>query len=215
MRNGRNNSIDVNVKAGRPAGAGARAKANELAARHPIKAFFNRLLGDIIVTEEGNWRIGAEAEEEVGRILAELPRYWTVRHSIPLRSNWDIDHVVVGPPGVFVLDTKFRSGDVQTSRSGIRVNGYRTEMAEQVQNQAREVSSLIRTAAGTSVWVQPVLVFANDVRGRAEPDGVHVVGLGDIVEYLMSLPRELEKRAVDQLGAVVRDDTTWPPIRVP
>jgi hypothetical protein len=188
---------------------GARAKANELAAKHPIKTFFSKLILDMIPTEEGNWRIGAEAEEEVGRILAELPRYWTARHDILLRPNWNVDHVVVGPPGVFVLDTKFRSGDVKSSRSGIRVNGYRTQMAEQVQNQAREVSTLLRSAARMPVWVQPVLVLANDVGGRAEPDGVHVVGIGEIIEYLMSLPRELEKMVVDELGAVVRDDSTW------
>jgi|GEM_PF-3360615 hypothetical protein len=156
-----------------------------------------------------SWRVGADAEEAVGRELEKLPPGWFVRHDIFIGKRWNVDHIIVGPPGVFLFDTKFRSGIVKTTRDGIRVNNRRTDMAEKVQDQAREASGQFRDA-GLRTWVQPVLVFDNDIRGTRQPDGVHVVGLARVIEYLKALPPELEDAEVQRLGRVLLDDATWP-----
>jgi hypothetical protein len=56
----------------RVAGQGAREKANELAAKSPIKTLLSKMTFDVFATEEKAWRIGAEHEEDVGRRLGQL-----------------------------------------------------------------------------------------------------------------------------------------------
>lgn len=48
-----------------------------------------------------------EAAEETARALVALPTEWTVMHHVqwPGRTGADVDHVVVGPGGVFVIDS--------------------------------------------------------------------------------------------------------------
>src|SRR3954467_9251483 len=48
------------------------------------------------------WREGAEGEEAVARRLRKLPQGWHVLHAVPVGDKGsDIDHVIVGPGGVF------------------------------------------------------------------------------------------------------------------
>ncbi len=58
-------------------------------------------------------------------------------------------------------------------------------------------------------WVQPVLAFDNEVSGRRDPDGVHVVCVEYLVDYFMNLPRELDRGEVKRIGAALLDDRTW------
>jgi hypothetical protein len=55
------------------------------------------------------WRRGAEGEVATAMLLARLPRRYVVLHDrrIP-GSRANIDHLVVGPTGVWVIDTKVR-----------------------------------------------------------------------------------------------------------
>lgn len=60
-------------------------------------------------TDERSWRIGAVGEGRVGAELERLVRRgFRVLHSVPVgQRDSDIDHVVVGPPGVFTVNTKW------------------------------------------------------------------------------------------------------------
>lgn len=195
----------------REAGQGAREKADALASKHPVRSLLSKLTGNLIESPDYSWRVGADAEEAVGRELERLPRSWFVRHDLMLKANWNADHVVIGPPGAFVLDTKYRSGDVRTTGKGIRIDGYKNDMAEGVRDQAREISRRLRVAANLRSWVQPVLVFDNEVRGHREPDGVHVVDLYELVEYLQEMPKELSAIELEKVGRALMDDRTWAP----
>jgi hypothetical protein len=54
---------------------------------------------------------GAAAEKATAVQLAELGPRWHVLHSRALHNTAaDADHIVIGPPGVLLLDTKYRSG---------------------------------------------------------------------------------------------------------
>jgi hypothetical protein len=54
---------------------------------------------------------GAAAEKDTAVQLAALGPRWHVLHSRALHNTAaDADHIVIGPPGVLLLDTKYRSG---------------------------------------------------------------------------------------------------------
>ena len=57
--------------------------------------------------------------------LRKLGKGWHVLHSVPVGDRGaDIDHVVIGPAGVFTLNTKNHTGQrVSVTASNVFVNG--------------------------------------------------------------------------------------------
>lgn len=56
-----------------------------------------------------NWRKGAVAERAVGVLLNELRRDgWIVMHDLEQAGEGNVDHLVSGPNGVYLVETKYR-----------------------------------------------------------------------------------------------------------
>ena len=75
--------------------------------------------------------------------LAQLPGEWTVFHDIPWPGRRDatIEHVAVGPGGVFVIDTAESSGRLQVRRDVLRRNGRLRDGSATAVTQASEACS--------------------------------------------------------------------------
>src|SRR5436189_80749 len=88
-------------------------------------------------------------------------------------SGFNIDHVIVGPGGVFAIETKYRSGRGQItfrSTEGLFV-GERLEeknCLKQARASAAAVRDLIQESCGRRVWVTPIVVFVGDWKIRNE-----------------------------------------------
>lgn len=78
---------------------------------------------------EHAWSAGADGEEQVADALTGLEQLgWVVLHDVawPGRPRANLDHVLVGPGGVLVVDTKNWSGTVAVDAArGLRSNGCR------------------------------------------------------------------------------------------
>jgi hypothetical protein len=73
-----------------------------------------------------NWRRGAEGERRTARALRDLERDgWYVRHDV-LAERGNRDHIVVGPGGVYLLDTKVLAGVVRVGATLSRSSGWAT-----------------------------------------------------------------------------------------
>jgi len=71
-----------------------------------------RFFGGSFKRDFSAWSQGAEGEEVVGRMLEELAASdWHVIHDVSL-GHGNIDHIVVGPGGLFTIETKSRRGKV-------------------------------------------------------------------------------------------------------
>lgn len=103
-----------------------------------------------------------EAELRTTHALAALdPGLWTVITDLqwPTRRYADVDHVVVGPSGVFVIDTKMWNGDVSVYGDRLRYAGHPEDSV---------VASLVEAAAAVALLtpgvpqrlVKPVLCAA-------------------------------------------------------
>ena len=66
------------------------------------------------------WRRGAAGERRTARLLGQLERHgWAVLHDLAVPgSQANIDHLVIGPGGVFVIDSKQYRGRLQLDPSG-------------------------------------------------------------------------------------------------
>ena len=193
-------------------GQAARGKALELKQAAPAKAVIARLFG--IKTNERAWRVGADGEVEVARRLLKLGDGWHVIHAVPVGAHdADIDHVVIGPPGVFSLNTKnhYRS-KVWVAEHAFLVDGQRTDYIRNSRFEAKRASSLLSAACGFGVVVEPVLVVMSAAMTiKAMPDGVHVIGRKDIASWLARRPSLLTEDGVDQIFNKARRDSTWQP----
>jgi Nuclease-related domain len=176
----------------------------------PVKTFVARVLR--VHTEERAWRVGADGEEEVARRLRKLKDGWHILHAVPIGTrDADIDHVVIGPGGIFTLNTKNHRGKrVWISQRTFLVNGQRTDYLRNSRHEATRAARLLSSAAGFEVAVEPVIVvLAAELTIKASPDGVHVVAHTKAARWLNRLPTRLPPDVVAQIFDVARRDTTW------
>jgi hypothetical protein len=152
------------------------------------------------------WRVGAEGEEATARLLAELePDGYLVFHDLRVpRSRANIDHLVIGPTGVFVIDSKNLGGSVEERRGELWVGGRRRgNLVASALWQAR----VVRTALGQSldgVPIRPVLAIHRAefplLHRRLELEGVVVLPARDVVSLARAQPVALSGEAVSRLG---------------
>lgn len=131
-----------------------------------------------------------EAEVAAGQALDELRHLgYRVYHDVPareLRSN--VDHVVVGPPGVFVVGTEGRArppagnGDeepweVAYDGETLKFPGWKERMPlVHAIEQANEVAAWLSKAVGEPVPVHAVLVLPGWSVKRTSIEGIPVLG---------------------------------------
>jgi hypothetical protein len=107
-------------------GRSARARRDRMAARR--EAELRERWGDRVggwITKLGDepqstraWAKGAAGEERLAAILAGLDGIHALHDRRVPGKTWNIDHVVVGPPGIFVIDAKHYRGQVRVRRRG-------------------------------------------------------------------------------------------------
>ena len=199
------------LAANRP-GQEARKAALERRQAAPVKTFVARLLQ--VHSTERAWRVGAEGEEEVARRLGRLREGWRVLHAVPVgEKGSDIDHVVIGPSGVFTLNTKnhIRS-NVWVTDTVFMVNGQKREYFRNSRHEAKRASGLLSAACGFEVLVEPIIVvLAARLTVKSQPADVHVVGRKRIRKWLTHQRPTLTPERVEQIYGYARRDLTWRP----
>jgi len=199
--------------AGNRPGASPRAQAVALRREAPVRTFVERLLG--VRTEERKWRIGADGEEAVAAELAGLGQRWRVLHSVPVGAGAsDIDHVVIGPPGVFTVNTKHHpTAAVWVRGSGFTINGRPVHYVRHSQHEARRATKLLTAAAGfhpgAAVGVIAVVGAGRGLTIHHQPEGVHVTARRDLRAWLEQQPARLTDSQVDALHEAARRSNTW------
>ncbi len=192
------------------AGQAVRERAMALRAGAPVKTLVARVFG--VHTDERAYRVGADGEEEVAWRMRKLGDGWHVLHSVPVgEKDSDIDHVVVGPPGVFTLNTKNHSRkNVWVAETAFMVSGQKTNYLRNSRHEAARASKLLTAACGFDVQVEPILVvIAAELTIKAQPAGVHVVAHRHIGKWLERRPATLSPDAVEAVYEMARRDSTW------
>lgn len=196
--------------------AGAMAREQALALKHaaPVRTFVARVLG--VHTDERAWRIGADGEEKVAARLAKLagkdPR-WKFLHAIPVGENGsDIDHLVVGPGGVFTLNAKHHPGArIWIRGNGFRVNGTQVPYVRNSRHEAERASRFLTAACGFPVAVAGIIVpvGADSITVKEPPADVHVVNRMALADWLRRRPLVLDDDVIAAVFEAARRSTTW------
>ena len=143
-------------------------------------------------------------------MLAELQAAgWFVLHDLawPGRQKANIDHLVVGPGGIFVIDTKNWSGRVEVRDGVLRQNGRSRESAvDGVRRAAAAVESLV-----PEVPIQPVLSMHGELTMTERAGEVIICSTSTLREMLQSRPTVLQPVDVQRIGSVLEPALARPP----
>jgi hypothetical protein len=144
---------------------------------------------------------GAKGEEQVGGLLDGLEgRGWHAIHDASL-GNGNVDHILIGPAGVFTVETKSHPGPVRVARIHGATIG-------QAQAQQRAIARV------TGVEVEPLIVYSRAWIDRplARRKGVRVLPARMLARYLdrrgATLSPEQVRRAQRSVEAALREHRT-------
>jgi hypothetical protein len=147
---------------------------------------------------------GAAGEEHVGSLLEELSDGgWQVIHDVSL-GRGNVDHILIGPAGVFTVETKSHPGPVRVAR----VHGATLRQAQAQRGAIERVAGL---------EVEPLIVFSRAWvdRPMARRKGVRVMPARMLLGYLAKRapklsPQEIEL-AREQVAAAILEWTARRP----
>lgn len=123
------------------------------------------------------WKKGLRGEREVAAVVADLGRLgYIARHDIQCEKDgrrWNIDHLLIGPSGVYVIETKWRSAAqrgalITFDGTGIRIGDGPIDMEpiEQVRGNVWDVRARLERAGVGDVPVRGVVCYPG--AGRVE-----------------------------------------------
>jgi len=135
----------------------------------------------------------------VAEKLKELEPYgWLALHDVhwPGRPKANLDHVLVGPGGILIVDAKHWSGEVRLWEGNLRQNGYSREP---------EIAGVLQQSAALAALLEPdhrrlvqgwiCLVGQPELRGTTS-SGIIIEGLNTLSPAIATLPAVLDPALV-------------------
>lgn len=169
------------------------------------------------ITDERAWRVGADGEVRVARRLSKLGDSWRLLHSVPVGNRGsDIDHVLIGPAGVFTVNAKNHPrARAWLAGNTLMINGQRVPYVRNSGHEARRAARLLTAHLPFEVPVSglAVLVGVRALIIKRQPDdrAVVVATPRAAVRWLRRRPRVLTMEQIEEIHRVARRSTTWCP----
>jgi hypothetical protein len=185
--------------------------------------------------EEAQKLAGRTGELHVGQVLERvLPDEFVLINGIKLRRGaGDVDHLVVGPTGVFLLETKTMAGHIvcapdgtwrrtKTGRAGGVYSAFIGDPAAQVERNIHAAASCLRQHcpqlfARNPVWIEGVVVFAHaDARLEVEHSRVPAVRVDEAPARIVGhVPRRwLKPHDVEAIVSALMEEHRRPHLQV-
>jgi hypothetical protein len=160
-----------------------------------------------------NNRRGLLGEQAMSEYLQPLlAQGYQVFHDIPGNGKWNIDHVAVGPAGVFAIETKYRTKkpgrnggrDHEATFDGNRIEfasgDYDAQAAGQARDNARWLEKELSKATGERVMVQPIVALPGWwVTLKANSD-VKVLSGKQVSGFIAKEPAQLSDKLIQQIS---------------
>ena len=163
-----------------------------------------------------NWLRGATGELQMAARLDTLGPAWTVLHSVPVGERGsDIDHIAIGPSGVFPINTK-RLIDQKVWVAGSRflVNGRQRDYVRNAAHEALRIENVLR-GAGIVVPIVPVIAISGakrvTVKAPAAWDGraIGVATVDGVVRRIRKRQHTVPPQQVARIAELFSAPSTW------
>jgi hypothetical protein len=126
-------------------------------------------------------KLGIEGEEITAKVLESLGNDYKVLHSIPLEFNKkDLDHIIVGPTGVFLVNSKnYRSKSLLIDNEYIIYNKKRYTDPIDIRRDSDLVEKLF------NIKVNPILCLINNNNLKIKSSNItKVLHVNKILDYI-------------------------------
>jgi hypothetical protein len=162
-----------------------------------------------------NWFLGKRGELAVRRELEALPDDYILLNDLFLpNGRGNIDHVLIGPNGLFVIETKNYSSDVKCTGDQWFVNGKPTQsLSMQAKGSAlaarKALEPLFSEHRVKLPFIEPLLVFVKHThRLDLNEPTVTVLRLEELVDFIRSYQPRTQSRfpcfSPELIRAIVR-----------
>ncbi|MEC5183971.1 hypothetical protein RCH12_001430 [Cryobacterium sp. MP_3.1] len=180
----------------------------------PPRTRVARLFGQSpLCPESVSWYLGAQGEITVGKMLATLPPDWTAFHAVPIGKNdTDIDHILVGPGGIFTINTKHHCGKhIWVGTRTVTVSGHKKAYLPAAEHEAERVTTVLRERMPLVAPVQPViaLVDPKQITFRDKPVQVKVLDARTLRRWLLKLQPVLSDDEIAEAVVILDSPATW------
>ncbi|MEU6252243.1 nuclease-related domain-containing protein [Streptomyces sp. NPDC047043] len=164
-------------------------------------------------SEWDSWYAGLEGERRVGRELQRLSAHgWRVLHGVGKANGGDIDHLLIGPGGVFAINTKHHPGaSVWVGDTMAKINGGQpVPYTAASKAEAAYAQEVLERHCGFPVPVEPVLVFVGVASlHRAVTQYAVRIYQEREVSALAPLSGKLTTEQVERVYGVARHRRAW------
>jgi hypothetical protein len=206
----------INALLSRAPGYSVAAKCLEVQAEAERRNPKLRQGGRVWLHEDAQpWFVGALGEIEVGKQLERLGPEWFVRHSVPIGAGTtDVDHLLIGPAGVFAMNTKHHRGHrIWVGDRVLRINTTNTTHLAAAISEARNVENRLRRKCGIGIKTVSVIVVvgASGIKDIRSPENRRpsVIPSRDLVRWLNSLPEQLSPSELGLVRLAAEEPDTW------
>jgi len=164
---------------------------------------------------------GAKAEQAVAEALESLPDDYYVFHDLEF-PGFNIDHVVLGPNGIFLVETKSQKGNITQEHDVLLRNGRKffKDFLKQCWRQTYSLRDHLGAEKLRGLSIKPILCFAQgfvEIRGPVR--GVDVLNVGFLRPHILSqrgcVPIQTRDQIIPLLAAAVSNQTAQPSPVVP
>lgn len=137
---------------------------------------------------------GRMGEYKIKDELANLSEDYSVFKDVILNSDrGNIDYVIVGPGGVYVLEVKSHSGNIGFNGTELTNNDklFEKDFLKQAKSEALQVHDFLKANSNIDIYVKPVIIFSGyaSMRFGLKPiDGVYVIGKSFLQEFFDKQP---------------------------
>ncbi|MDB6020048.1 MAG: Nuclease-related domain protein [Pedosphaera sp.] len=161
--------------------------------------------------ERANYQLGFDGERFVGEVLTQLVgKGYQIFHDLPF-GNFNIDHVLVGPAGVFAVETKTHRKPVRESGGkDYRVEfdgssllwpwGTKSQEVNQAANGARKLGQWLSSVVGEKVGVDPILTLPGWMVNRKTQNAtVEVLNPKEILNFCALKQKCLDANLIQRI----------------
>jgi len=164
-----------------------------------------------------NYSYGTEGEREVAKTLYEnLNDNYYLLNDVKLpNSQSNIDHIILGPNGVFIIETKNNIGQIFCKEDywykyDERDNNYYIlpgNPSKRIKGKSADFGRFIEKILNRKVWINRFIVFANNkVTLNLDNPSVDVLKINELVNYIKSMKsfNPLSKEEINKIAQVLR-----------
>jgi len=159
------------------------------------------------------WHKGAEGEKLVAKKLNQLPEDYYVFNDVTIPTlKGNIDHVVVGPSGIFALETKNHKAKYtiwgeQWVKSGLYDRKVRNNPGRQAQRNAKGLMKYLSHKGIRGVkWITSMVILVNDdYEIKKNPRNYVVLKPSELNDYIMNKNQQIKNKNTLGLSLILKE----------